>query len=622
MFFRKRQSPALALKTCGILGILALPLHAVVVTTATDEDNGNLTGTNGTGVSLREAVKYTPAGSTISFDPSLSGSLLRLTIAPLLISRSLTIDASGLPQRVTISGDRTGNGGPPDAGDVPVFNVELGTVVLDSLVITGGYYLSGGGGINAGNGQLTVRNCSFTGNRGGGISAGSGKLTVQDCSFSGNISTTGAAIRNLGTTIIEDSTFTGNQAVGRGGALYIHNHVTLRGSTFTGNTAGDDGGAVYTYNPVPSLIEDCAFSGNISEGDGGAIYSQSELTLKTSVFSSNSCEGNGGGLVNRSNKPLTVESTTFSGNSSADLGGGVYVTGWAIISSSTFVRNSAWEGGGIHGGTDPLVVNRSTLFGNSAGRLGGAIRCALQTEVTATTIFGNSAIEGGGIGYYADMLLTLRNSIVTGNPSELSPELFEDYVGSHNLTSGNPRLAPLGDYGGPTHTMPPMPDSPAIDGGVATDLTSDQRGFPFVGTPDIGAAEYQGRSDLARLWNVDPDNDGIPHGVEQATGTDSFVPNPSPLSGPTLLDEGGGLSLVFPLAPAAEPGTRLAVSRSPDLTPDSFQSIYQFNGIADTTASGITFTRTTDRITVTDTNPPTGQAFYSLEAILDPPPEP
>lgn len=154
------------------------------------------------------------------------------------------------------------------------------------------------------------------------------------------------------------------------------------------------------------------------------------------------------------------------------------------------------------------------------------------------------------------------------------------------------------------------------------DLNPDQRGFLPVGAPDIGAAEYQGLTDIARLWKVDPDGDGIPYGIEQATGTDNFAPNSGPLSAPVFLEEGGGLALGFPLAPAAESGTRWIVTRSTDLTPGSFQEIYRFDGTTDTAEAGITFDRTAAGVTITDTTPPAGSAFYRLEAILELPPEP
>jgi CSLREA domain-containing protein len=61
----------------------------------------------------------------------------------------------------------------------------------------------------------------------------------------------------------------------------------------------------------------------------------------------------------------------------------------------------------------------------------------------------------------------------------------------------NAGLAPLGDYGGPTQTMPPLYGSPAIDAGntklVPAGLTTDQRGQPrlFHGQVDIGAYQLQ-----------------------------------------------------------------------------------------------------------------------------------
>ncbi|RYD24461.1 MAG: hypothetical protein EOP88_00195 [Verrucomicrobiaceae bacterium] len=631
----------------ALLVLSALPAKAVVVTTATDEDNGTLDAATGTGLSLREAVKYAPASPTITFDPSLSGGIIRLQ-DKLLILRPLTIDASDLAQRITLSGDR----------DAPFQDVEVmsvigsNTVTLDSVVITG----ASGAAVRSSGGLVTLRNCLLTGNNACPIEISgstSGMLTLENSTISGNSGGTAGAIYGLGPFTIRNSVITGNGSPskptpaiivnrgtannflientlisgntggGSGGGIHrLAGPLTVRNCTISGNSA-TKGAGIYSWNgPGSVTIENCTFTGNTAEDEGGGIYSESELTLRNSVLSSNSCEWNGGGLFHRSNKLLTVESTTFSENSAINDGGALYVTDGAVISGSTFVGNSGWNGGGIFGGLGPVAIIRSTFFGNTANESGGAILCLDDCAITASTITGNSALSGGGIYAYYPEFLNLQNSVVTGNATEIDPELFAGYTGGNNITSGNPKLAPLGDYGGPTHTMPPMADSPAIDAGVATDLTSDQRGFPFVGTLDIGAAEYQGRADLARLWNVDPDGDGIPHGVEQATGTDSFEANASPLTGPVMLEEGGGLSLGFPFDPAAEPGTRWVISRSTDLTPGSFQRIYQFDGLAGTAAEGVTSTRTAGDITVTDTDPPAGNAFYRLETVLDPLPEP
>jgi hypothetical protein len=58
-----------------------------------------------------------------------------------------------------------------------------------------------------------------------------------------------------------------------------------------------------------------------------------------------------------------------------------------------------------------------------------------------------------------------------------------------------PDLAPLGNYGGPTQTMPTLPGSPAIGAGsvAANTFSTDQRGYPRTqnGLIDLGAVELQ-----------------------------------------------------------------------------------------------------------------------------------
>ena len=74
--------------------------------------------------------------------------------------------------------------------------------------------------------------------------------------------------------------------------------------------------------------------------------------------------------------------------------------------------------------------------------------------------------------------------------------------GGGNLIAVDPQLAPLGDYGGPVPTMPPLAGSPAVDIGVTgfpfPVLKTDARGRPRsmdgdndgIAKPDAGAAEY------------------------------------------------------------------------------------------------------------------------------------
>jgi hypothetical protein len=143
-------------------------------------------------------------------------------------------------------------------------------------------------------------------------------------------------------------------------------------------------------------------------------------------------------------------------------------------------------------------------------------------------------VQGGGIFNFRGQL-TMSNTIIAGNTAPTSVhvwdpileetieiELISHDVSSdraiismgHNLigisdhstgwgatdrtgTAGeplDPLLAPLGDYGGPTWTMPLLPGSPALNAGASGDgiPATDQRGLARVGGVDIGAFESQG----------------------------------------------------------------------------------------------------------------------------------
>ena len=72
-------------------------------------------------------------------------------------------------------------------------------------------------------------------------------------------------------------------------------------------------------------------------------------------------------------------------------------------------------------------------------------------------------------------------------------DLYASVVtGANNLIGGSALLGPLGNYGGPTQTMPLLTGSRAIGAGAAVaGITTDQRGLPRPATPDIGAYQTQ-----------------------------------------------------------------------------------------------------------------------------------
>ncbi len=265
--------------------------------------------------------------------------------------------------------------------------------------------------------------------------------------------------------------------------------------------------------------------GAIFSGDGGAIENnEGTLTLLQCTVSGNS--GNLGGAIENYRGVLTLTNCTLSGNS-AKFGG--------AISSDTLVED----------GTETIVVN-STISGNAASAAGGGINSFVgPTEIIRATISGNSAPagQGGGVASYGDAytLTTVTESIIAGNSGSdadfVSAGFNSVTSSSHNLigngnalaafnqpgdlTNAVPLLAPLGNYGGPTQTMPPLPGSPAIDAAsVIAGLSTDQRGSARnVGAaPDIGAVESSG------LW-VQNNNDSGANSLRDVLASATSITN-------------------------------------------------------------------------------------------------
>ena len=254
-----------------------------------------------------------------------------------------------------------------------------------------------------------------------------------------------------------------------------------------------------------------------------------------------------------------------------------------------------------------MVVNHCTITRNTAqGYIGGGILNLLgNIQLNASIVAENDAGNGHDISTRDDPLST----VITGSHSYVSdldgwdPSTAEVPL---TLTDGNINLAPLGHYGGPTLTMPPLPGSPAIDPATSISAASDQRGFPIIGNPDIGAVEFQGETISAEpllSFFFDTDGDGTPNGVEQAIGSDPEISDPNHPNRfrITEIDANGHPSFTF----GRTGDIPLTVTRSTNLIDFEFFA---------TVPAG------TSILTYTDSNPPAdGKAFYRLEAL---PPSP
>jgi len=179
---------------------------------------------------------------------------------------------------------------------------------------------------------------------------------------------------------------------------------------------------------------------------------------------------------------------------------GDYAAGLSVLDSTITNSGTGFMGGGVGGGT----LTDSTISGNGIG---------VDEYANAGITITGSTIANNGVGITevkTENYFSISSSIVSGNNGKdcvLSAGTLLDYgynladdntcgfsTVNHSQSGVNPNLFPLGDYGGPTETMPPRSGSPAIDqipiGGPGCP-GADQRGVSRPRGPacDIGAVE-------------------------------------------------------------------------------------------------------------------------------------
>lgn len=310
-------------------------------------------------------------------------------------------------------------------------------------------------------------------------------------------------VANAGTLTVDHTTFSDNQLRASGqlnrfgfglqSAAPVGNEgiLTVTDSRFSGN--------VVTTRPPSGIF----LPGPVA----GGIANAATATVSGTTFVDNTASGpggSGGGVANAGQ--ATLRGDTFAGNTSLDGGGGVmqYRDGSTTITDSTFWQNTgAWAsavfmhdcGDGTCSG--PLAITHSTLVANTPLLADDARKDQQQ-------------ISQWRLGY----------SIVAGPPQTCDDFLvgimikWDDFGPGMNITDqpaacwrgSNPndvtgadlKLDPAGltDNGGPTQTIRPMVDSPAIDfvSGPGACTGTDQRGVARADGPgetacDAGAYE-------------------------------------------------------------------------------------------------------------------------------------
>jgi hypothetical protein len=377
-----------------------------------------------------------------------------------------------------------------------------GNVIITGSTFTGNTALGGNGGnFNNGNasnakggsiyfegGTLNIDltridNSNATGGNGGSVDP-----DFHDNGGAGGFAQGGGVWIGGGTATINDTTFESTQANGgnsgfggngvnpggdaNGGGLYSLGNTTVTNSTFhLAGASGGDGGNAFGLTCL----------GAHQAGDGGgargaAIFADGgTMIINTATLANNSANGGNGGSGGK-----------VGGGSCAGTqhGAGGLAHGGAITNNNAATLNIKH---GTISGNNAQAGNSGVDQGgaSSPARLvaegtGGGIRVGPGTVTLENTIIANNtAANGTGDTTGAPTPGPDVDGAVTSNGHNLLGTATEatGFTGAGDLTGANPMLAPLADNGGPTETMELLPGSDAIDAGVASGSTFDQRGM-------------------------------------------------------------------------------------------------------------------------------------------------
>ncbi len=425
---------------------------------------------------IQEAAAAVPDGSIINL-------LAGIYTENLVITKSLTLQGQGPGVTVIDGGGR----------DTVIWIDDVVAVTIKDVTIQNGRSPDGGGIFNP-DGTITVTNSVIQNNdavcgEGGGI-LNLGTTVLQDVLITGNQAAYGGGILNDELLLGRNITVTQNSAIdnlcagitGYGGGIDNSGTLSLTGAFLEQNTAVNDGGAVENAGILTVTLS--LFENNQSQTKGGGLdnVANSQAAIHQSTFRLNEADF-GGGLNNE---------------------GTMWLTSSAVYSNTAVLSGSS-GGGGLRNETGgALLVTNSTISGNMSGDGGGLLNVGAKSTAVfhSSTIVNNFGVNVGGI-YNVTGSVSLNNTIVAGqwNGRDCGGSIVSDgsnldsdrscLLGAGDLKGvSQPFIGRLQDNGGPTWTHALLIGSPAIDVSAICEPT-DQRGVPRPdgAACDIGAYE-------------------------------------------------------------------------------------------------------------------------------------
>ena len=414
---------------------------------------------------------------------------------------ALTLINSEVVNNSAIAGDGTVGGGRGFGGGI----FAAGALTITNSIIshnssTGGDSSEGRGGDSHGGG-IYMRPSNWPNLAAEAVITGS---TISD-----NRSTGGKGTRNIPGAVVGGVALGGGIDTGATVTLRLNRSVISNNVAASGNESFSLGGGI-RINPSSHLFaSDSLISGNGASGPfgyGGAIGGEGDLTIIGSTVTGNQATDGGG--INAQSETV-IDRTTISNNTAIGAGntsGGIDFFGLTLdITNSTISGNVATgknsaSGGMWIGGGDATLIN-STVTNNSASGPDSASGIIIERLLPFGTVSLKNTIVAGNVknNVIPDLggrpAFTSQGYNLIGNPGEHSAVFGQpgDQKGS-KAEPLDPRLAPLGNYGGNVFTHALLDagskPSPAINAGASSGApATDQRGAARFGNVDIGSFE-------------------------------------------------------------------------------------------------------------------------------------
>ena len=402
--------------------------------------NNSRVDSTGSGLYVYQAT-VSVSDSTFDSNYAYSGSAIYASSSNLTIDRTNFTDNVGnlsgsidvlASSKLTVSDsvftNNTAKLGAAIAAGARVIKV-VGTTFRNNVAVnmlSGKDYGSGGAMFTDAGKLVSLVNCTFDNNQaahGGAISDQSTKEYVVDgCLFGSNVgsNSNGGAIRIMSTygslTTLTNSSFSGNTAGDRGGAVFTTGSLTAKRTNFTDNVASEKGGAITVWSTIgntPVSISDSYFSNNrAGSSNGGAVYVESDNTavqVNSCHFVRNTAASGTGGAIYQTGQSTNISlfGSTFESNSASSCGvvkidnldhRSVRLTG------STFTLNRATgnsEGGAVMCVSNASITLTASTFSYNHAALHAGVLMAEDSDVRVErcTFVNNSAESNGGVAY-------------------------------------------------------------------------------------------------------------------------------------------------------------------------------------------------------------------------------